>query len=150
MKRELKREMKKLKKHAEKVTKSEIAGEFKEFILKGNRFDMAIGVIIGAAFSKIISSLVSDIIMPIFGILLGGRDFRTLAFTHSFGENIVRIPYGMFLQNIVDFMIIAFSVFLFVKLTSFSRMQQEVNKENPNKTDKLLTEIRDLLKEKKK
>ena len=89
-------------------------GEFKEFISKGNVVDLAVGVIIGGAFGKIVSSLVNDILMPIIGILIGGVDFSNLSL--KIGD--VKITYGMFIQNVIDFLIIAFCVFIFVKIVN--------------------------------
>lgn len=118
--------------------------EFKKFALKGNVVDMAVGVIIGAAFGKIVSSLVTDLLMPIFGILVGGVNLKDLTFT-PFGDVIIK--YGVFLQNIVDFVIIAFSIFIFIKvLSKFNR--KKVEEVTQKKADDiiLLEEIRDLLK----
>ncbi|MBO5408133.1 MAG: large-conductance mechanosensitive channel protein MscL [Clostridia bacterium] len=121
-------------------------GEFKNFALKGNVLDMAVGVIIGGAFGKIVTSLVADILTPAIGLLLGGVDFKSLAWV--VGE--ATIAYGNFIQNIIDFVIIAFSIFLFIKLLSkFSRKKEEVKEEEPPKKPDdilLLEEIRDLLK----
>ena len=120
--------------------------EFKAFALKGNVLDLAIGIIIGAAFGKIISSLVADILMPILGMLLNGRDFSTLAFTYK--EAV--ITYGVFLQTLVDFFIISFSIFLFVRLLSKLKRKQEAAPAKPiepSKEEVLLAEIRDLLKQ---
>ena len=86
--------------------------EFKEFALKGNIIDMAIGVIIGGAFQKIVSSLVNDIIMPLVGVLIGGIDFTSLSFKIQKAE----VKYGSFIQNIVDFLIVAICIFIFVKI----------------------------------
>ena len=122
-------------------------GEFKKFALKGNVIDMAVGVIIGGAFGKIVTSLVADILTPAIGLLLGGVDFKNLAWV--VGE--ATIAYGNFIQNIIDFVIIALSIFLFIKLLgSFSRKKEEAPVEPPKKADDiiLLEEIRDLLKEK--
>ena len=119
--------------------------EFKAFALKGNVLDLAIAVIIGAAFGKIVTSLVNDLIMPIFGLLFGGIDLKDLKYTH----NDVVVSYGVFLQTVVDFFIIAFSIFLVIKLAGkFKRKQVEVVevvevKATPEVA--ILTEIRDLL-----
>ena len=121
--------------------------EFKEFISRGNVVDLAVGVIIGGAFGKIVSSLVNDILMPIIGLLLGGVDFSSLAI--KFKDT--TISYGMFIQNIIDFLIIAFCVFIFVKLLNkLEHHKEETKKEEKVKSDEtiLLTEIRDLLKNK--
>lgn len=122
--------------------------EFKAFALKGNVLDLAIGVIIGAAFGKIVSSLVNDILMPVLGLLLGGLDLTKMEFTL---DNAV-IKYGSFLQTVVDFFIVALSIFLFVKgLSKFKRKEEVKSSEPeppvPSEEEKLLAEIRDLLKE---
>jgi len=128
--------------------------DFKEFAFKGNVLDMAIGVIIGAAFGKIVTSLVNDLIMPIISILTGGINFTDLklVITPAHGdvaENAV--AYGSFIQNVVDFLIIAFCIFLFVRLIEKFKKKEEVKVEAPKKADDvvLLEEIRDLLKAKK-
>lgn len=118
--------------------------EFKKFALKGNVLDLAIGVIIGGAFGKIVTSLVNDIIMPLVGFLLGGVDFADLAYK--------TVKYGAFIQSIVDFFIIAFSIFLFIRLINRFKRKEEVKEEikEEKKADvkeELLTEIRDLLKQ---
>jgi len=120
--------------------------EFKEFAVKGNVMDMAVGVIIGGAFGKIVSSLVDDIIMPVIGTLTGGIDFKELAVT--VGE--ANIKYGSFIQNIIDFLIIAFCIFLMIKgVNSLMRKkEEEPAPAEPTAEEKLLTEIRDLLKNK--
>ncbi|MDD3145259.1 MAG: large-conductance mechanosensitive channel protein MscL [Candidatus Gracilibacteria bacterium] len=125
-----------------------LIGDFKKFALKGNVIDLAVAVVIGTAFGKIVSSLVADIITPIIGIVLGGVDFTKLQFVY--GES--TITYGNFLQSIFDFMIIAFAIFTFVTiLTKASQKvikKEEVKVEAPKKADDilLLEEIRDLLK----
>ncbi|MCM3585522.1 large conductance mechanosensitive channel protein MscL [Mesobacillus maritimus] len=121
--------------------------EFKKFALKGNVLDLAVGVIIGGAFGKIVTSLVSDIIMPIFGLFMGGVDFSELSYPA--GEE--GIKYGSFIQSIVDFFIIAFSIFLFIRLINrFKRKEEKVEEQKEEiKADvkeELLVEIRDLLK----
>lgn len=118
--------------------------DFKKFALKGNVIDLAVGVIVGAAFSKIVSSLVDHILMPIVGLLLGGFNFSTLEFTYRKAE----VKYGIFIQNVVDFFIVAFSIFLFVRLLQrFKRKAEEKAEEKVlTNEEKLLTEIRDLLK----
>ena len=133
--------------------------EFKDFAFKGNVVDMAVGVVIGGAFGKIVTSLVADIITPLIGILTAGVDFKDLKYVLSYAEDGVTplnsINYGLFLQNIIDFIIIAFSIFLFVKLIASARKRlekpvEELPKEEPKPTSEdLLTEIRDLLKEQK-
>jgi large conductance mechanosensitive channel len=130
-----------------------ILREFKEFAIKGNAIDMAIGIIIGAAFGKIISSLVDDIIMPPIGVLVGGVDFTKLAVTlkeATADAPAVTLNYGNFIQTLVDFTIIAFAIFMLVKLINRLRRKQETAPEPiPTKEALLLAEIRDLLKERK-
>ena len=129
--------------------------DFKEFAFKGNVLDMAIGVIIGAAFGKIVTSLVSDLIMPIISILTGGLNFTDLKYiitpeSEGVAEN--AIAYGAFIQNVVDFLIIAFCIFMFVRLIEkFKKKEEAKVEEVPAKADDivLLEEIRDLLKAKK-
>ena len=129
--------------------------EFKEFAVKGNVVDMAVGIIIGAAFAEIVSSLVGDLIMPPIGVLLGGVDFTNLAFTvkEATGElPAVVIGYGKFIQTVIDFIIIAFVIFISIKaINSLKRKEEERPKAPPKPPaqEVLLTEIRDLLKERK-
>ena len=128
--------------------------DFKEFAFKGNVLDMAIGVIIGGAFGKIVTSLVNDLIMPIISILTGGLNFTDLklVITPAHGDVAENaIMYGSFIQNVVDFLIIAFCIFLFVRLIEKFKKKEEVKAEAPKKADDvvLLEEIRDLLKAKK-
>jgi large conductance mechanosensitive channel len=117
--------------------------EFKQFAMKGNVIDLAVGVIIGGAFGKIVSSLVKDILMPLIAFLLGKDNFSNLHYK--------TLTYGLFLQSVVDFFIIAFSVFLFVKLINRFKKKEEVVKVEVkmNRQEELLAEIRDLLKEDK-
>lgn len=125
--------------------------EFKKFALKGNVLDMAVGVIIGGAFGKIVTSLVNDIIMPIMGLLIGGINFTTLEYVISAkGEEPIVIKYGEFIQTTFDFVIIAFSIFVFIKaINSFKKKEKETPPEapQPSKEEILLMEIRDILKE---
>lgn len=118
--------------------------EFKKFAMKGNVLDLAVGVVIGTAFGKIVSSLVDDIIMPLVGLLGGGVDFKSLSIT----INDATIKYGLFVQNIVDFFIIAFSIFLFIRVINRLKRKEEVKQEVPkvDQKEELLKEIRDLLK----
>lgn len=120
--------------------------EFKEFISKGNVIDLAVGVIIGGAFSKIVSSLVNDIIMPLIGIVIGGINLTNL--TLKLGD--ATVNYGVFLQNILDFLIVALCIFIFVKIINKFNRKKETPTAPPKKDDKtiLLEEIRDLLKKK--
>ena len=120
--------------------------EFREFAVKGNVVDLAVGVIIGAAFGKIVSSLVADIIMPLVGILIGGISCEDLVL--EVGD--AQVTYGKFLQNVLDFIIVAFVIFWMVKVINhFRRKQQEEPKAAPPpRQEQLLEEIRDLLKRK--
>ena len=134
--------------------------EFKEFAMKGNVMDMAVGVIIGGAFGKIVSSLVSDIIMPLIGVLTGGisftdlfinlgeGEFKTLAEAQEAGAAV--FAYGQFIQNIIDFIIIAFCIFLMIKGMNKLKKEKPAEPEAPAgpTQEELLTEIRDLLKNK--
>ena len=126
--------------------------EFKEFAVKGNAMDMAVGIIIGAAFGKIVSSIVNDIIMPPIGLLIGGVDFSKLAITlkaAAEGKEAVLLSYGRFIQTTVDFLIIAFAIFLMVKaINTLKRPDTAQATPKPTKEELLLTEIRDLLKQK--
>jgi large conductance mechanosensitive channel len=127
--------------------------EFKEFAVKGNVVDMAVGIIIGAAFGKIVSSAVADVIMPPIGVLLGGVDFSNLAIIikEAAGDiPAVIISYGKFLQTIIDFTIIAFTIFIAIKgINTLKRKEEEAPSAPPapSAQEVLLTEIRDLLKE---
>ena len=120
--------------------------EFKGFIYQGNVIDLAVGVIIGGAFSKIDSSLVNDIIMPLIGIIIGGINLTNL--TLKLGD--ATVNYGVFLQNILDFLIVALCIFIFVKIINKFNRKKETPPAPPKKDDKtiLLEEIRDLLKKK--
>ena len=125
--------------------------EFREFAMRGNVVDMAVGMIIGGAFGKIVSSLVGDVAMPVLGILTGGVDFKDLKITlaEAVGETpAVTLNYGAFIQNVFDFIIIAFAIFMMVK--ALNKLKKEQPKEEaapePSAEEKLLTEIRDLLK----
>ena len=124
--------------------------EFKKFISKGNVVDLAVGVIIGGAFGKIVSSLVNDILMPIIGILIGGIDFSSL----SIKVGSAKITYGMFIQNIIDFLIIAFCVFIFVKIvhkiSNLAKQEEKAEEEKVTETElSVLKEIREELKKNK-
>lgn len=127
--------------------------EFRAFAMRGNVIDLAVGVIIGAAFGKIVSSLVADIIMPPLGLLIGGIDFKQFAITLREAQGdipAVVMHYGVFIQNIFDFVIVAFAIFLAIKLINkLHRKKEEEPKAPPapSKEELLLTEIRDLLKE---
>ncbi len=127
--------------------------EFKEFAVRGNVMDLAVGVVIGGAFGKIVSSLVSDIIMPVLSLVTGRIDLTSLRVTIPAsiqGGKDIAITYGVFLQNVLDFVLIAFSIFLVIK--GMNRLQQKKEETppappKPNNEEVLLTEIRDLLKE---
>ncbi|MCQ9122075.1 large-conductance mechanosensitive channel protein MscL [Rodentibacter pneumotropicus] len=123
--------------------------EFREFAMRGNVVDMAVGVIIGGAFGKIVSSLVGDVVMPVLGILTGGVDFKDLKFILEPAKGdipAVTLNYGMFIQNVFDFIIIAFAIFLMVKGINKLKKPAEAAPAEPSNEEKLLTEIRDLLK----
>ena len=135
--------------------------EFKEFIAKGNVIDMAVGVIIGGAFGKIVTSLVNDILMPLLGLLTGGADFSTKKIVLSpaviEGGEVIKeegaILYGAFIQNIIDFLLVALCIFFFVKAIAkmkdkLAKKEEEKPEEKKPTSEELLTEIRDLLKEK--
>lgn len=126
--------------------------EFKEFAMRGNVVDMAVGIIIGAAFGKIVTSLVNDIIMPPIGLLLGGVDFSSFLLTlkETAGEvPAVTLNYGVFINTVIDFLIVAFAIFLLIKgINTMKRKEEEkpAAPPVPPKQEVLLTEIRDLLK----
>ncbi|MCB9016279.1 MAG: large-conductance mechanosensitive channel protein MscL [Lentimicrobiaceae bacterium] len=132
-----------------------LLNEFKAFAMKGNVIDLAVAVIIGGAFGKIVSSFVNDILMPPLGVLLGGLDFKDLAYTlkEAVGETAaVTLNYGMFIQNVIDFLIIAFAIFMAIKaMSSFKKKEEAIPAPPPapTKDQELLTEIRDLLKNNK-
>lgn len=120
--------------------------DFKEFAMKGNVIDLAVAVVIGAAFGKIVSSLVDNIIMPLVGVLTGGVDF-TKSFVLKVGD--AEVAFGVFLQSIIDFVIIAFAIFMFVRILSKLQRKKEDEPEAAPEVDvkeELLVEIRDLLK----
>ena len=127
--------------------------EFKSFAVKGNVVDMAVGIIIGAAFGKIVSSFVGDVIMPPLGLVIGGVDFSNLAVTlkeAAAGVPAVTLNYGKFIQTVVDFTIVAFAIFLAVKVINRLKRREEEKPAAPPAPSKevlLLAEIRDLLKE---
>lgn len=119
--------------------------EFKDFIARGNVLDLAVAVIIGAAFTAIVTSLVDDIIMPIIGVILGGVDFSGLAIT--FGD--ASITYGNFIQAIISFLLIALVLFLIIRSLSRMIKEKEAAPAEPSTEERLLTEIRDLLRERR-
>ena len=123
----------------------DVIKEFKKFISKGNVVDLAVGVVIGSAFGKIVSSLVDDIIMPLVGIIIGGIDFSNLYFKIGYAK----VSYGVFIQNVVDFLIVAFCIFIVIR--AFNKLTHKDDKKEEKKAPKsdevkLLEEIRDLLK----
>lgn len=128
--------------------------EFKEFAMKGNVVDMAVGIIIGAAFGKIVSSFVGDVIMPPLGVIIGGVDFSSLSYIlkESVGDAAaVTINYGKFLQTVFDFTIVAFAIFMAIKAMNSLKKKEEAAPAAPpvpSKEEVLLGEIRDLLKQK--
>jgi large conductance mechanosensitive channel len=130
-----------------------ILKEFKEFAMKGNVIDLAVAVVIGGAFGKIVTSFVNDILMPPIGLLLGNVDFKDLKLILREGTEAVAAVtwnYGMFIQNVIDFLIIAFSIFMVVKaMMNMKKKKEEAPAPappEPSNEEKLLTEIRDLLK----
>ena len=134
-----------MKKEKQKV---KIIDEFKKFISRGNVMDLAVGVIIGAAFGKIVSSLVDDILMPVIGMAVGGLNFSNLIL--KFNDSV--ISYGKFIQNVLDFIIVAFCIFIIVKFVNklFHKEEPAIKPVPPKSDDiKLLEEIRDLLKKTK-
>jgi large conductance mechanosensitive channel len=122
-----------------------VVKEFREFAIKGNAVDLAVGVIIGAAFGKIVASLVGDIAMPLLGTLLGGLDFSGLAV--QIGQ--AKIQYGKFIQTCLDFIIIAWAIFLAVKVINRLKRKEEAAPTAPPRQEVLLEEIRDLLKQRR-
>ncbi len=127
--------------------------EFKNFAMKGNVMDLAVAVVIGGAFGKIVASFVKDILMPPIGILLGNINFSDLAFTLKEETELasaVTINYGIFVQNVVDFVIIAFAIFMVIKYSNKIVKKEEAEEKvaPPTNEEKLLTEIRDILKQK--
>ena len=143
--------MKKKVKKDEIINKgNKVFSEFKEFIARGNVVDLAVGVIIGSAFGKIVTSMVNDILMPLIGVVSGGIDFTNLSL--KIGE--ATIKYGAFIQNIIDFLIVAICIFFFVKIIkrlTKKKVKKEEKVEEVKKDEQilLLEEIRDLLKEQK-
>ena len=148
-----KEELKKARKAAKKKA-GKLGNEFKEFIMQGNVVDLAVGVIIGGAFGKIVTSLVDDILMPLIGIVIGGLDFSQL----SINVLEAKVMYGAFIQNVIDFLIVAFCIFIFVKGVNGITEKMKREKEEEEKAEEeakksaeleVLEEIRDLLKKKK-
>ena len=122
--------------------------EFKAFAMRGNVVDMAVGIVIGGAFGKIVSSFVSDVLMPPIGMLMGGMDFSQLAISLGEGEEAASINSGMVINTVLDFVIIAFAIFMVIRgLNSMKKKEEEKPAEppKPSAEETLLTEIRDLL-----
>jgi len=138
------------------IKKSAVLEEFKKFVMRGNVVDLAVGVIIGGAFGKIVTSLVNDIIMPMLGIFVGKINFSDLKYTikpatEETAE--VAFKYGSFVQSVIDFLIISLAIFIFVKLLSAFKRRQEApaappEPPEPPRSEVLLEEIRDLLRDK--
>ncbi len=123
--------------------------EFKKFAMRGNVVDMAVGIVIGAAFGKIVSSFVNDVLMPPIGMLMGGVDFSNLAIALGEGEEAASINYGVFINTVLDFLIVAFAIFMVVKgMNKMKKKEEEKPAEPPKPSEEvmLLTEIRDSLK----
>ncbi len=124
--------------------------EFKDFAMKGNVVDMAVGIVIGGGFGKLVSSFVANIITPPIGLLMGGVSFEKLAVTlqeASEGQEAVLLKYGVFIQNVIDFVIIAFAIFMVVKgMNSMKKKEEAAAPAGPTKDQALLMEIRDALK----
>ena len=133
------------------MAKSSFIQEFKDFAMRGNVMDMAVGVIIGGAFGKIVSSLVDDVLMPLVGMVTGNVDFTQLAFKIGDGVDAAVLKYGNFIQNTIDFLIVAFCIFCIIKaINAASKKKEEApapapEPPAPSKEEVLLTEIRDLL-----
>lgn len=126
--------------------------EFKKFAIKGNVVDLAVGVVVGTAFGKIVSSFVTDVIMPPIGVLTGGVDFSKLVFILKEATQespAITLNYGLFINNIVDFLIISFSIFVVVRQFERFKKKEDAKPVKPTNEEKILIEIRDLLKKKK-
>lgn len=145
-------DLKKLKKSIKKM--NPILKEFRDFINRGNVIDLAVGVIIGGAFNKIIGSLVNDLIMPVVGIILGGIDFTNLEITiPNFlgGSSAVHLRYGNFIQNVVDFLIVAFCVFIFIRIINkFTAKKEAEAATEPTTDEKILTVLEEIRDQRKK
>ena len=148
-----------LKKGLDTITKKSTGfiSEFKQFIAKGNVMDLAVGVIIGTAFSNIVKSLTDNILMPVIGAIIGGIDFSNLSVPIKIWKESIDLNYGLFIQSTVDFLLTAFCIFIMIKIINgiFRKKEEEKATEpapEPKKSDEvlLLEEIRDLLKEQKK
>lgn len=129
--------------------------EFRDFALKGNVVDLAVAVVIGGAFGKIVASFVNDVLMPLLGLIMGGVNFTDLKYVFRAAQGDIpelALRYGAFIQSIIDFLIIAFSIFMFIKMLSRMKKKQEeapAAPPEPSKEEVLLGEIRDILKEQK-
>ena len=145
-------DLKKLKKSIKKM--NPVLKEFRDFINRGNVIDLAVGVIIGGAFNKIISSLVNDLIMPVVGIILGGIDFTNLEITiPNFlgGSSAAHLRYGNFIQNVVDFLIVAFCVFIFIRIINkFTAKKEAETAAEPTTDEKILTVLEEIRDQRKK
>ena len=144
-------DLRKLKKNIKKI--NPILKEFRDFVNRGNVLDLAVGVIIGGAFNKIISSLVNDLIMPVVGILLGGIDFTNLELTiPNFlgGSSAAHLRYGNFIQNVVDFLIVAFCVFIFIRIINKFTAKKEAEKTEPTTDEKILAVLQEIRDQRKK
>ena len=145
-------DLKKLKKSIKKM--NPILKEFRDFINRGNVIDLAVGVISGGAFNKIISSLVNDLIMPVVGIILGGIDFTNLEITiPNFlgGSSAAHLRYGNFIQNVVDFLIVAFCVFIFIRIINkFTAKKEAEAATEPTTDEKILTVLEEIRDQRKK
>lgn len=148
----LEKPISKIKQDAKKIHKSSFATEFREFINRGSIIDLAVGVIIGGAFSQIVTSLVNDLVMPLIGLIVGGVDFSRLEIVipNFFGTaEAAHIRYGSFLQNLVDFLIIALVIFLLIRLINRLNRNQKQEKTEEQKTEEdqlaVLKQIRDSL-----
>ena len=124
--------------------------EFKDFAMRGNVIDMAVGIVIGGAFGKIVSSFVNDVLMPPIGLALGGVDFSSLTITLQEATEeaaAVTLNWGVFVQTVIDFLIIAFAIFLVIKAMNAAKKKEEEAPAAPPKQEVLLTEIRDALRQ---
>ncbi len=137
--------LKETAKNAGKATGG-LVKEFKQFISKGNVVDMAVGIIIGGAFTSIVNSLVADIFTPLIGVVLAGVNFNNLVWEVPFGQHPV-LNFGSFIQNIISFFLTALCLFMVIKFMNAFKRKQEAAPPKPTKDQELLTEIRDLLKE---
>ena len=153
--------MKELKEKLSKVSEKSggLLTEFKEFAMKGNVIDMAVGVVIGGAFGKIVTSLVNDIIMPLVSVVTGNIDFSNLQYVHSYVNTAgakaeIVVKYGAFMNTIIDFLIVAFCIFMVIKVMNstkkkFEKEEEEKEEVKVDENIELLKEIRDLLKKNK-